>query len=76
MKTKTSSSPSALSVPRLSPVPAAVQYGHGLERTRRGRHSCQHTVTPIQIRALAIVNAAIYDAVNGITRTYEPYFVD
>jgi len=30
---------------------------------------------PIQIRALAIVNAAIYDAVNGITRTYEPYFV-
>src|SRR6266480_1231876 len=30
---------------------------------------------PIHIRALAIVNAAIYDAVNGITRTYEPYFV-
>jgi hypothetical protein len=30
---------------------------------------------PIQIRALAIVNAAIYDAVNGITRTYQPYFV-
>jgi membrane-associated phospholipid phosphatase len=30
---------------------------------------------PIQIRALAIVNAAIYDAVNGIARTYQPYFV-
>src|SRR5437660_177022 len=30
---------------------------------------------PIQTRALAIVNAAIYDAVNGITRTYQPYFV-
>jgi hypothetical protein len=27
---------------------------------------------PIQIRALAIVNAAIYDAVNGIARTYQP----
>jgi membrane-associated phospholipid phosphatase len=30
---------------------------------------------PIRIRALAIVNAAIYDAVNGIARTYQPYFV-
>src|SRR5437867_1392585 len=30
---------------------------------------------PLQIRALAIVNAAIYDAVNGIARTYQPYFV-
>jgi PAP2 superfamily len=30
---------------------------------------------PIQVRALAIVNAAIYDAVNGIARTYQPYFV-
>jgi membrane-associated phospholipid phosphatase len=30
---------------------------------------------PIQIRALAIVNAAIYDAVNGIAGTYQPYFV-
>ena len=30
---------------------------------------------PIQIRALAIVNAAIYDAVNGIAHTYQPYFV-
>jgi len=30
---------------------------------------------PIQIRALAIVNTAIYDAVNGIARTYQPYFV-
>lgn len=30
---------------------------------------------PLQTRALAIVNAAIYDAVNGITLTYQPYFV-
>src|SRR2546429_7248288 len=29
---------------------------------------------PIQIRALAIVNAASYDAVNGIARTYQPCF--
>src|SRR5207244_4297448 len=31
---------------------------------------------PLQIRALAIVNAALFDAANGITRKYEPYFVD
>jgi len=30
---------------------------------------------PLQIRALAIVNAAMYDAVNGIARRYQPYFV-
>src|SRR4029450_1344511 len=30
---------------------------------------------PIQTRALAIVNAAIYDAVNGIAGIYQPYFV-
>ena len=30
---------------------------------------------PLQVRALAIVNAAIYDAVNGINRKYEPHFV-
>src|SRR5437762_7422925 len=30
---------------------------------------------PIQVRALATVNAAIYDAVNGIARKYQPYFV-
>ena len=30
---------------------------------------------PIQIRALAIVNAAMYDAVNGIAGIYQPYFV-
>jgi membrane-associated phospholipid phosphatase len=30
---------------------------------------------PIQIRALAIVNASIYDAVDGIARIYQPYFV-
>jgi hypothetical protein len=31
---------------------------------------------PLQVRALAIVNAALFDAVNGITRKYEPYLVD
>jgi hypothetical protein len=30
---------------------------------------------PLQARALATVNAAIFDAVNGIARSYEPYFV-
>ena len=30
---------------------------------------------PIQVRALATVNAAIYDAVNGIARKYQPYLV-
>jgi PAP2 superfamily len=30
---------------------------------------------PLQTRALAIVNAAIYDAVNGLARKYQPYFV-
>ncbi len=30
---------------------------------------------PLQLRALATVHAAIYDAVNGIARKYEPYFV-
>lgn len=30
---------------------------------------------PLQTRALAIVNAAIYDAVNGIARICRPYFV-
>jgi hypothetical protein len=29
-----------------------------------------------QVRPGAIVNAAIFDAVNGIVRKYEPYFVD
>lgn len=30
---------------------------------------------PIAARVLAILHAAIYDAVNGITQTHEPYFV-
>jgi hypothetical protein len=30
---------------------------------------------PVQGRFLAIVHAAIYDAVNGIQRQYTPYFV-
>ena len=33
------------------------------------------TVPPIASRNLAIVHIAIYDAVNGITRTHEPYLV-
>ena len=31
---------------------------------------------PVQGRSLAIVHAAIYDAVNGIERNYTPYFVN
>jgi hypothetical protein len=30
---------------------------------------------PLQLRALAIVNSAIYDAVNGIAQKYEPYLI-
>ena len=33
------------------------------------------TPPPIASRQLAILHAAIYDAVNGISRTHEPYFV-
>jgi PAP2 superfamily len=33
------------------------------------------TAPPIASRSLAIVHAAIYDAVNGIARTHEPYLV-
>ncbi len=33
------------------------------------------TAPPKAARALAIMHAAIYDAVNGITQTHEPYFV-
>jgi hypothetical protein len=34
-----------------------------------------NTAPPIASRALAILHAAIYDAVNGITRTHEAYLV-
>jgi hypothetical protein len=33
------------------------------------------TPPPVASRALAILHASIYDAVNGIARTHEPYFV-
>jgi len=33
------------------------------------------TSPPLASRALAILHASIYDAVNGIARTHEPYFV-
>jgi hypothetical protein len=33
------------------------------------------TTPPIASRSLAILHASIYDAVNGIARTYEPYLV-
>ena len=33
------------------------------------------TAPPKAARALAIMHAAIYDAVNGTTQTHEPYFV-
>jgi len=34
-----------------------------------------HAAPPIASRSLAILHASIYDAVNGITRTHEPYLV-
>ena len=34
-----------------------------------------NTAPPVASRGLAIVHASIYDALNGITRTYEPYLV-
>src|SRR5438876_7463265 len=34
-----------------------------------------NTAPPIASRSLAILHASIYDAVNGIARTHEPYFV-
>jgi hypothetical protein len=33
------------------------------------------TPPPVASRALAILHASIYDAVNGIVRSHEPYFV-
>ena len=35
----------------------------------------ERTTPPEASRALAILHASIYDAVNGIARTHEPYFV-
>ena len=34
-----------------------------------------HTAPPIASRSLAILHVSIYDAVNGIARTHEPYLV-
>ena len=34
------------------------------------------TAPPIASRSLAILHVSIYDAVNGITRTHEPYLVE
>jgi hypothetical protein len=34
-----------------------------------------NTALPIASRSLAILHASIYDAVNGIARTYEPYLM-
>jgi len=41
-----------------------------LDAIRAGR-----TAPPIASRSLAILHVSIYDAVNGIARTYEPYLV-
>src|SRR5437762_9634861 len=41
-----------------------------LDAIRAGR-----TAPPIASRSLAILHVSIYDAVNGITRTHEPYLV-
>jgi hypothetical protein len=35
----------------------------------------ERTPPPIASRALAMLHASIYDAINGIARTHEPYFV-
>jgi PAP2 superfamily len=35
-----------------------------------------HTAPPIASRSLAILHVSIYDAVNGIDRTHEPYLVE
>src|SRR6266496_864249 len=35
-----------------------------------------NTSPPIASRSLAILHSAIYDAVNGIARTHEPYLVE
>jgi len=35
-----------------------------------------HTQPPIASRSLAILHVSIYDAVNGIDRTHEPYLVE
>ncbi len=42
----------------------------------RGSNRIPPTTPPQASRALAILHASIYDAVNGIARTYEPYFVE
>jgi hypothetical protein len=42
-----------------------------LDAIRAGR-----TAPPIASRTLAILHASIYDAVNGIARTHEPYLVE
>jgi hypothetical protein len=34
-----------------------------------------HSSPPVASRNLAMLHAAIFDSVNGITRTYQPYFV-
>jgi PAP2 superfamily len=36
----------------------------------------ERTAPPIASRSLAILHASIYDAVNGIARTHEPYLVE
>jgi PAP2 superfamily len=41
----------------------------------RGGSGIPPTTPPEASRALAILHASIYDAVNGIARTHEPYFV-
>jgi PAP2 superfamily len=41
----------------------------------RGNRSIPTTPPPRASRALAILHASIFDAVNGIARSYKPYFV-
>src|SRR5262249_37601100 len=45
-------------------------------RTALGALRAAKTAPPVTPRVLAIVQAAVFDAVNGIERRYEPYHVD
>ena len=48
---------------------------HGLEYSGANAIRAAKTPPPVASRALAILHAAIYDAVNGIDRTSETYLV-
>jgi membrane-associated phospholipid phosphatase len=62
----------ALLIASLSQADVVTDWGNAaLDAIRAG-----HTAPPIASRSLAILHVSIYDAVNGIARTYEPYLVE